>query len=289
MSFRSLAWWHWWFAALVLGAAVGFERRWSNSDLSNIGIGLDSQASFERAVVAEINGRPLFYNLTVYASQVDDGDGGIRRVDIVRGLYCDGHPDPMDGKLHWRRTFFVAPIPYRPAIDFAELGIPSESAGPWQTRPAPTVRDFLDLLVRHGKVRYTNAWWDSFPFASSMGASSLALGLLCPLLANLLMYGRMLAPARPKGVSLWHIAGSTTSASSTPVQHELDAAQELCEELAEPSAALQTQPPPLAPSAPVRKLESEPVPFVEPEEREVQEFAAGATDYYPTARQKSRK
>ena len=274
MSLSNLRWPHWWMLAIVIGLAVGFLRRSEDDDLRGLGAGLNSQFAFENALTTTLDGQPLFHHLTVSTRKIHDGDGVPRTVDIVRGLYCDGQPDPIDHKLHWRPTFFIAAIPYH---------------APQNETRITTVRGYLDGLARSGKIHYTSAWWESYPVLTSVGASLLFLGLLFPALINMLVH-KTLVPARPASLfSLRGIAG-TASKGNAPLPTAPELQMSVDDEISVATSNDATESQPQAPVDPqIRRLNTDCTrPTPEQSESETV-FAARPDDYYPTCRRQPRE
>ena len=279
MSVQSVKWWQWTALSLLLGLSLGALRRWELADLGRTGETLNGAEAFERALTHKLRGRPLFDRVMVREQAL--GDAHRKTVDVVSGEYCDGNPDPADGEFHWRATVFVAPIPFQPHTLSAEALALSDM-------PNPRVRDYLQLLSHSQGVRYTNAWWDSFPLATWLAGTVLVLGVLWPPLVNWWFYGTLVRPAVEPGIDLIRVKnrpsaeGESKADLSTKDEVRLAAIEaELRTSLVDRAEPTVAETPTAA--APIRTLlaaaPDAPAPYQAVVEKD---FAAKEDDYYPT-------
>ena len=82
-----------------------------------------------------------------------------------------GVPDPRDGKYRWRPTVFVATVPYERATYLLDVAGP-EAVTRFEALAEPSVEDFLDLLAASRGLKYTHAWWDTYPGRRGSAAAS---------------------------------------------------------------------------------------------------------------------
>ena len=282
MSLQMIKRWQWLATGVAVGLLIGGVRRWNVADLVGYGQTLVSTDSFARALTTTINGTPMFTDVRVHR-QVFHINGADVTMDVVRGSYCDGRPDATDGRLRWRPAVYFAPVPLRlqPGDRAA-----AEFAPELARLPAPSVLDFLNQLHdRHG-VNYVHAWWDTWPLASALFASTVMIGVIWPTLIDLLIYHRLVRPI-DKGISLRNVRSARKPAEPEGMSAEELARIAAFEAQLERSA--QSVPPPeLAPSQAAahgpRAPMSAPVdaaPPVPPAE-DPKSFGAGDEDYYPT-------
>src|SRR5215217_240250 len=106
--------WQWLLLSVALGTLLWWSWRPDTDSLAGYGECINDPAVFERALVGAARGAPRFTNVRVHRQSVDDGDGSAASIYVVSGDYCDGNPDPLDGTLHWRPRYFLAPGRYLP-------------------------------------------------------------------------------------------------------------------------------------------------------------------------------
>ena len=279
--------WHWLLISLLLGMSAGSIFRPKSLDLrTEYGEAINSQKEFETAVVRQVEGRKRFKDIIVHRQSVNDPAGGDRNVWIVNGLYCSNVPDPADGKLHWKPSFFVAVEPYETVIDLSQLiNVASPAAVNFQKIASPTVLDFLQLLGETSGVRYSHVWWRSYAMQTWLLGCLLLIGIVWPTAIDLIVFGRLIRPREEKGTDL-----KASSTLKKPVKPEmssedrakleaLDAAMEASLTEGATSKVL-PQSPASAPA--VRQLSTEPQQAAPTVAKAPRAFGAGAGDFYPT-------
>ena len=287
--------WHW----LLLGAAAGAllwgSLRPGTDSLAGYGECINDPAAFERALVESARGVRRFTNVRVHRQLVDDGAGSAAAVYVVSGDYCDGKPDPLDGTLHWRPRYFLAPARYRPhwnLYDFGgATGGTAKALEQYQRIESPTVVDFLRVLRTAGVLSYTHAWWRTYPAATWVGGSILLIGVVWPTVINLLVFGRLTRPREEKGVDLSKVKNTAAPAPAAPSALDLEHLRELEAELearlagaapAEPVAPADRPGGPPRRAAVLTTAPAGPAPADAPHDDTV--FGAKADDFYPTER-----
>jgi hypothetical protein len=284
--------WQW----LLLGVAVGTLLWWSwrpdPGSLAGYGECMNDSRAFEAALVGAARGAPRFSNVRVHRQSVDDGAGSAAEVYVVSGDYCDGNADPLDGTLHWRPRYFLAPAPYRPhwnLYDFGDAkGEAAKALEQYQRIESPTVVDFLRLLRTAGVLSYTHAWWRTYPAATWVGGSVVLIGVVWPTVINLLVFGRLTRPREEKGIDLSKVKNPPTPAPAGPSADDLEQLHELEAELEARLAGVTPEPPTEQPPAPPRRAAAlvtspaDPAPGDGPHDDTV--FGAKPDDFYPTER-----
>ena len=111
--------WQWALIGIAIGvlgaASVGL---WGEPLLSAYGDSINGKRHFEEALTRTEGGRPRFTDLQVHAEELPAPGGGKRTVHVVSGMQY--RPDLAAGsQLFWRPAFYVAEVPYHPAIDLA--------------------------------------------------------------------------------------------------------------------------------------------------------------------------
>lgn len=291
--------WQWVVVALIVGLGLGALRKAGGPDLAAYGDGLNDPKAFERGLVTDVQGRRLWRDVVVFGCDVDDGAGGRRPAYVVAGMYCPGHPDPVDHALHWRSTFFVADVPYRPATGVlaeaagrAANGGGADAVARFAQLPRPTAVDYLAALKSAAGVEYQNQWWNTYPMWTWTVGSLLVIGLAWPTVVNLVAYGSMFRPPEEKGTDL-----SKVNAAATPVPaarpevtaEDLARLEQMGAELEAELAAEAGEavaPAPAATERSVRDLSaaSEPVAAAAAPDGPAKAFGADAEDFYPTER-----
>ncbi|MDB5333212.1 MAG: hypothetical protein JWP03_4363 [Phycisphaerales bacterium] len=286
MRISDLRQWQWIIISLIVGAGVGYIFQRANEDLNGTyGDQIVSQRRFEEALLKLEQGRPCFTDVTVHKQYVLDPKGAMKMVHVVAGGFW--HPKRGVGKVEPERppAFFEADIPYKPATDLGGLGKP-EAVRKFQEIVEPTVIDYLDLLGETRGVQYTNAWWRTMGLKSWMLASFLVIGVVWPILVNLLEYGSIRRPREEKGIDLSQVKAHEDKPAAVAVSDEdLDRLTALEVELEKnlASAAPPTEPPTAAQPKPVRKLAVAPLKAAAAAQAAEQKaFAAKQNDYYPT-------
>jgi hypothetical protein len=204
----------WILIALVVGLLVGatqnhYREPIHGNYVEGLGYFLGDQSRFETALTAEIDGRRRFHDITVYVRQVE-GLTQPMTVYVVKGVYYSGPPQTAGVRKPggWQPAFFVASVPYEPLIDFSTLekpGSPDWGKTFRATGIRPTVLDFLAVMHSAAGVGYRFAWWDAHPVVIWTLVSVVVIGLLWPLLINVLTFRRMMRPPEARGISLWKV------------------------------------------------------------------------------------
>ena len=146
--------WQWLILSVAAGTLLWWSRRPDTGSLAGYGECLNDPAAFERALVESARGTPRFTNIRVHRQVVDDGAGSAAAVYVVSGDYCDGNPDPLDGTLHWRPRYFLAPDRHSPRMNLYDLGSAAGKAADaleqYRQIPSPTVGG-LPARAAHGR------------------------------------------------------------------------------------------------------------------------------------------
>src|SRR5215831_20491424 len=154
---------YWIVLAIIIGTAGGWLHRvYDRTVLSSWGEGIVGQRVFEEALQRDVQGQRQFHDLMVYATFDDDAGGGMKRVYVIRGIYCDERQDPGgQGRIVWRPAFYVAHTPYRPTSDLGEFrGTGEVDYSTWYRGLAhPTILEYLRILRETRDVRFVHAWW----------------------------------------------------------------------------------------------------------------------------------
>src|SRR6478609_2542482 len=116
MHVESIKRWQWMIAGLVLGLAMGFARSLRTSDLSAYGEGINDQRTFERRVLTNVNGSPLFKDIVVTRQTFNDDAGGPEPLYIVAGKSV---PENARAGERYQPMWFAAHAPYKPAFDLS--------------------------------------------------------------------------------------------------------------------------------------------------------------------------
>lgn len=296
MEFAALKWWHWILIALVVGIAVGELRDSSQSEIhgnyiEGFGYFLGNQKVFEDALVAEVNGRRRFRDITVYPRRVDDGHGERKQVYLVRGMYYGGPLQVVEGREQggWEPTCFIASVPYDPMIDFTTLDKPGGPDWSRTFRAAglrPTVLDFLAVMHTAAGVEYRYAWWDQYPLLTSILASIVLLGICWPVVVNLLSFHRLTRPPEAKAMSLWRVRNRRMRSAQRIQFTSAGASDEATPSPPEPPQPADSS---NSSTSSVAPLAGAPLDAIELPESPAKEFGAGAEDFYPTERHTPRE
>jgi hypothetical protein len=282
--------WQWVLLSVAVGAALGWAWRGDGADLARYGEILNDPEAFERGLFERRGGERRFTDVRVHRQTLDDGAGSRGTFHVVTGNYSDGRPDPHDGTYRWRPRFFVATIPYHVRSLPYDLGDGSEDdAGKLRTfedLKSPTVVDYLKLLGETDGLRYTHAWWRTYPMATCVAGSVLLIGVLWPTVINLLVFGSFVRPREEEGIDLSILdrLEPPPAPPAAPVVDLTDHLRELEAELAARLAGGGDVPAPdsTAPSrapAAVTAAPLEPAPAAEHAEHH---YGARADDFYPT-------
>jgi hypothetical protein len=277
--------WQWMIVALIVGGVAAFLRGSVGQPLfTSYGECIEGQGVFEEALLTKMGGEFRFRGAKVHAAR-NPIDG--TPIHIVRGMYWDGRLDDGSTPI-WRPAFFVASVPYQPQLDITQLGAPAKA---FIALPRPTVIDFLEALKKTRGVGYRHAWWNSYPRQTWFTACFIGIGLIWPVVLNLLLFGRLThppipkekvisahpstpTPARPPG-TLTDAESAQLAALTSNLESHPQIAPELNVDIAPPNA-----------SAPVTQLSNQPVgrsvaTVLDPESKE---FGADPDDFYPTER-----
>jgi hypothetical protein len=282
MSIQSVKRWQWLLISILLGLGIALAQRSSATDLPSYGEGLTDQRTFERRVLTNLAGKPMFKDIYVTRQTLDDGAGHQESVYLVSGKSVGENARAGD---RYRPFCFVSRVPYHPATDLYLLGgtAVSDSAVMWGKIENPTVVDFLELAHKGHGVQYTFAWWNTYPLTIWLGGTVLLIGVILPCVIDLYYFGRLVRAREPKGVSLGNVAPSPTAAPTGASDGELAHLHELEDELEQNlrgttagnvSAA--------AEAAPVRSLAETSDSVAVPDEHDDRLFRAKPDDYYPT-------
>lgn len=281
--------WQWVLLAVVVGAALGWSWRGDGADLARYGEILNDPEAFERGLFERRDGERRFTNVRVHRQTLDDGAGSRGTFHVVTGNYCDGRPDPHDGTYRWRPRFFVATIPYHVRSQTYHLGDGSEDDAEklraFEDLKSPTVLDYLNLLGQTDGLRYTHAWWRTYPMVTCVAGSVLLIGVVWPTVINLLVYGTFVRPREEEGIDLSILdrLPQPPAAPAAPAPDLTDHLRELEAELAArlagggevpPDSAALSRAPAALKTAPL-----EPAPAAEQAEHH---YGARADDFYPT-------
>jgi hypothetical protein len=285
MIITQLKRWHWLAISVVVGLCLWAVRRGQVADVSLYGEGLNSQATFEQALLSDVQGIPAFKSIRIYRTVADDGSGRPTPIDVVAGKYCNGTPAP-DGKYHWNPFVFVARLPYRPTIDlsseFSRPGMP-DAASRWQKIPEPSVADFLRLAHDYRSVQFSRAWWNEHLFLTWFGGSVLLIGLIWPCVIDLIVHGRLIRPPTEKGIDLGKVKLPAPQHAEGPSVQDLDRLRELEEELEHGLAdAVPVVVASASAESPIRELQATAQTTLIADEHEHKNYRRKADDFYPT-------
>jgi hypothetical protein len=269
MNLAALHYWHWLLLSVLVGVSLGYAMRVTPGDLPSYGNSLNSQLQFEAALVEQIGDDRRFKDVVVRRCSIP----GSAAVDIVSGLYCTGQLDATDQAYHWKPTFFVAAVPYRPA---------SPIAGAVDMNPLtdPVMPDVCTFLSAMG-VPFVHAWWRSRSMATCMITSLVMIGMVWPTLVTRIAYGRWTRPKDQTGNSLWRARTSPVAATSSTIQSYAAPREEPSADRAPPIPVAD----PMLPGLPVTPLMAGPLPPALAVKAEHKEFGAKPDDFYPTAKQ----
>ena len=289
MRASDLQQWQWIIISLIVGAGVGYVVQRAGDDLNETyGDQLVSQQRFEEALLKIEHGRPCFTDIAVHKQFVPDRKGGRKAVYVVAGRYYNGHPRQVIGKVEidWPGAFFIADIPYKPATDIGRFGNP-QAAARFAAIAQPTVVDYLDQLGEARGVRFTYAWWREMGLKSWLACSFLGIGVVWPIVINLMVYGSIRRPNEEKGTDLSNVktqeaTPAADSVTEDDLAHLAELEAQMEKEMADSDPTL--APSPVAPQRPAQILETAPLqPSADAvQTAEQKAFAAKANDYYPT-------
>src|SRR5258708_4975871 len=199
----------WLLLGLASGAGLGYIRdRGQTGDFSQYGIQLKNPKHLEQALVESIDGSPAFKSITIYNQTVRGPDGKRAAIQVVTGNYCG--PLTVDepsfnarSEKKWRAVYFISEPPFE---------------------KYPTIAAYLDTLRPQG-VNYRLAWWrrPAWWYTLHIGAGVFAIGIVWPILINLLSFGTY---TRPKQAAAPALPPSPPRPQLTPAVsgEQLDAA-----------------------------------------------------------------
>ena len=245
----------WLSVSVLLGLGFGYLMRVTPEDLKYFGNSLNNQSRFEAALVERIGDQPRFKEVRIRRCHVP----GLGDVDVVSGLYCNGRPE-KDQAYHWKPSFYVAAIPYRPA-------------GENEQHVVPGIRDFLN----ERKVPFVHAWWRSYSVTTWLIASIVMVGMIWPALLTKLVCGQWTRPASEKGISLWNVR-STPTIKVKVNQPSFAGTREVRAEAKAPNEESEL---PL-PTFTTKASTSDNPPAIAATDRQHAEFGAKPDDFYPT-------
>ena len=243
-------------------------------------------------MVAKQEGQPLFQDVHVYGCKVDNGSGGTQPAWVAYGLYCSGLADPKDGMLHWRPTFFVADVPYKPSGKWGgvDRSTAQNCAAQFQKFQSPTLLDFMTIMGdQAGGTSFSNEWWDTHCMAISIIGSFLLIGVLWPLVVDRVEFGQWIRPPREKGIDLSDVRSSPAAAKPQLTAQDLKQVaamgDQLEAELAASATDSRTKTVAPAINQPVPQLSATQLDSSKPAEaKPPKSYQAGDRDFYPTER-----
>ena len=279
--------WQWIVIALIVGGICGGVRQSASADiedrLDRHGKLIVDPGRLETALLTKIQSQPLLKEVTVYPYRTGRPGGGERRVHIVAGKYWDGRPVPENGRMvaKWVPSCFLTQVPFEPRHP-----LPGAEAG--AAARFDSVLGYLELMSRTEGVRYRYAWWwwAGEPLFVWTTGCFVVVGLLWPILINLVTFGTVLRPQAERGVSLWNVrTGNDPKPTPAPARaSSLDAIErELESQLGGTDPAAAADPPPVGEISPPRTLSDGPLEPVGGAPQEAKDFRAKPDDFYPTA------
>jgi hypothetical protein len=261
-------------AGLVCGQLRGAMMNFSD-ELESYGQRI-GQLQFERSLEARYQGRPGFINIVVYPYRLSGSSAGNVDVHVVSGLFCDGRAEEQNGRmaLRYRPAYFVASVPFRP------VGKAENTAKNGAGKSFDDVMGYMAQRKSAGiTFRYASWWWVTRPtFVWPLGGFVL-VGLVWPLVVNLLAFGSFTRPREIKAVKLAAAPRKAAPAPETPT--DLDAVEALDREMESVVSGAPAEIPAASESEP-RVLVTETVEAVGTGEGVKKEFGAKGEDYYPT-------
>jgi hypothetical protein len=277
--------WHWIVIGLAFATTASILRgRLGQPLLSSYGEQINAQVDFETALLTQVGTGFQFHDLIVHTAPDPSANG--QQVYIVRGMYWDGRSESR-GPI-FRPAYFVAHVPYAPLTDLSRLSPPGgpDYARQYQQLPAPTVMDFLRILSQARGVRYRHAWWITHDQAVWFTATFVSVGLIWPIVMNLLMYGRLMRPPQPSAPAITITYATVSSPAYEPTAASDAQLADVISELESTTQSHSAKPPVDAPAPiPVRALDAGPLVATEARAESADKaFGADADDYYPTER-----
>jgi hypothetical protein len=287
MRLDRLCYWHWIVIGLALATAASILRaRLGEPAFSSYGEQINAPVDFETALLTLVGGEFQFHDLIVHTAA--DPTASAQPVYIVRGRYHDGRTETA-GPV-FRPAYFVSHVPYAPLTDLSRLSPPGgpDFARRYQQLTSPTVLDFLHILSQARGVRYRHAWWITHAQSVWFAATFIGVGVIWPIVMNLLLYGRLTRPREQLEPSA---PQAHPSSAPPPRQHpERDADAAALSDVISHLESSPASPPSDEPAPQVTKpvsvsaLQGGPLAAQVAAAQETKEFAADAEDYYPTER-----
>lgn len=281
--------WQWLLISLLVGGACGGVRQSASDDiedrLDRHGKLIADPKRFEVALLTKVRSQPLLKDVVVYPYWIPRREGqgngredGGRLVHVVSGKYWDGKAKKEGGQTvaRWVPASFLAQVPFEP-----RLALPGGDGAPAKFA---SVLEYLAFLERKEGIRYRYAWWwwAAEPLFVWTAGSIVLVGVLWPMLINLLTFGTLLRPREERGRSLWGVRSATQpkpvrAATASVSLDELEA--ELESRLADDAKS----PEPARAAPAIRQLSNAPLLPAAEGPKEVTEYNARDEDYYPTA------
>ena len=281
MHIESVKRWQWMVIGLVAGLGVGVARSLSTSDLSAYGEGINDQRTFERRVLTNVNGSPLFKDIRVTRQTLDDGAGRSEAVYVVSGKSV---PENARAGERYQPMWYAAHVPYKPAFDLSEADKAknSSAAARWKAAGEPTIIDWLELAHETAGVTYTNAWWDTYPVRTFAIAGFIVIGVVWPFFVNLYYFKSLWRPREEKGVSLRGMRSARAEVAKPAVEVGSGHLEELEKELEAGMLGERTEEVAADAPAAVKTLSTDgPAAAIELP-RDDRHFVAESDDFYPT-------
>jgi hypothetical protein len=193
MGLEQLSRWHWIIIGAIFGMVFGYAVALSGDSID--GVQSASQSDFERDVGFDdpASKLPLISGIVIHPKQYSTVTGGDADLVTYQRLMVDAN-----GKNWWGDRYFVARIPFTPAL---RRGAPAD--------PSMTFQKFMEGITKERpSVRYHYGWWLQPSNAVMTGAALgiVAVGLIWPTLLNL-MLGAGLGRKHDdgfSGFSLWN-------------------------------------------------------------------------------------
>ena len=253
-------------------------------DLQTLSTAVADQSRFETYLMATDGKNPKMHDLMVHPYTLSE-KGQRTRALIVTGVYYRSATD-VPQPMH-----FIATGNYKPIIPLTRLGRAKgqELAKCYAALQQPTIVEYLNLIGEARGFSVAYAWWEEPRRirAVGIGGGVVIIGLLWPIIINLLVYHRLLRPRETPATSLIGVAGTSNGPPPkidvAPID-ELN--KELEERLAEAASEADSPAPAVAaaaPSAP-KPLDLTPIAAAPVEQDRETEFGAKADDFYPTER-----
>jgi hypothetical protein len=281
MHLESVTRWQWMLLGLVLGLGLGYSRSYRANDLTAYGEGINDQRVFERRVLSNVGGSPLFKNIRVSRQVLDDGAGNVETVYIVSGKSV---PENALAGERYKDMWYAAHVPYRPAIDLGQIAQTKkpQALARWQGVVHPTVLDWLALAHETAGVSYSNAWWDTYAVRTFTIGGFLVVGVIWPFFVNLYYFRSLFRPRGEKAVSLGGVHAPAPAAAIPSMEVDLG---HLCELEQELEAGMGVSGP-VAVSGEAKSgvavLAADATPVAPEEAHDDRHFRAKPDDYYPT-------